>query len=113
MDHWVDAYLNHLRVERGLAALTVEAYGRDLARFVGHAEQLGVRTPADLAPAVVSSFLISLGREGISARSAARFLSSVRGFARFLVKERDIRENPCDLIDRPRIGRRLPAPWRC
>lgn len=108
MDRWIDAYLNHLRVERGLALRTVRAYARDLAKLSEHAECQGVCTAERLTSAVVSSYLVSLGRQGISPRSAARHLSAVRGFARFLVRERVLREDPCTLVDAPRTGRRLP-----
>lgn len=105
---WVDAYLDHLRVERALAPLTLEAYGHDLARLITHAEAQGVTTAEGVDGALVSTFLVALGKEGLGARSAARHLSAVRGFARFLVRERTIERDPCSLIDRPRIGRRLP-----
>jgi integrase/recombinase XerD len=108
VDQWIDGYLNHLRVERGLAPRTVRAYARDLAKLVEHAEQQGVRDVHELSSAVVSGYMVSLGRAGISARSAARHLSSVRGFIRFLVRERALREDPSALVGAPRTGRRLP-----
>jgi integrase/recombinase XerD len=108
VDRWVDAYLNHLRAERGLAARTVQAYGRDLARLVEHAAAEGIVAPSQLTGSVVSSFLVRLGREKLSARSAARYLSSVRGFCRFLVRERELDSDPCALVERPKIGRKLP-----
>src|SRR5690606_29694697 len=104
----VDAYLDHLRAERALSPRTVEAYAKDLARFVEHAELEGVREPGALDAVVVASFLVRIGREGLGARSAARYLSSVRGFCRFLVREREIAADPCALVDRPRLGRKLP-----
>ena len=108
MDRWVDAYLDHLRAERGLSPRTALAYAHDLARLVDHAEAEGVTEAAALSHAIVAGFLVQLGRDGISARSAARYLSSVKGFTRFLVHERVLREDPCSLIDAPRVGRRLP-----
>ncbi|MCA9624987.1 MAG: site-specific integrase, partial [Myxococcales bacterium] len=108
MDRYVDAYLDHLRVERGLAPRSVSAYARDLARFVAHAEGQGVEEARAITPSVVSSHLVALGRAGIGARSAVRHLSAIRGFCRFLVKERELESDPCALIDRPKVGRRLP-----
>lgn len=105
----MDAFLDHLRVERGRAPLTVEAYGRDLSRFVAHAEEEGVRRVAKLTPTVVSSFMVRLGRDGLGARSAARYLSAVRGFCRFLLREGELSHDPSALVVRPRIGRRLPG----
>ena len=108
VDRWVDAYLDHLRVERGLAPRTIAAYARDLGRFVAHAETQGVADPAKIGSSLVSSHLVGLGRAGVSARSSVRHLSSVRGFCRFLVSERILQTDPCALVDRPRVGRRLP-----
>jgi integrase/recombinase XerD len=57
---------------------------------------------------LISTYLVTLGRQGLGARSAARHLSAVRGFARFLLREHAIGADPCALIDRPRVARRLP-----
>jgi integrase/recombinase XerD len=108
VDRWLDSYLAYLRVERGLGDRTLAAYGHDLGRLVAHAESEGVTEPSALGTAVVSSFLVRLGREGVGARSAARYLSSVRGFCRFLVREQVLAADPCALVDRPKLGRRLP-----
>jgi integrase/recombinase XerD len=108
VDRWVDTYLDHLRVERGLAPATIANYARDLARFVDHAQQEGVTEPSQIGASLVSSHLVGLGRAGMSARSSVRHLSSVRGFCRFLVRERVLETDPCALVDRPRVGRRLP-----
>ena len=105
---WVDAYLDHLRVERALAPLTLEAYGHDLARFVAHAEASGVTEVSHIDAALVGTYLVASGRGGLGARSAARHLSSIRGFTRFLVRERALPADPCALVERPRVGRRLP-----
>ena len=105
---WVDAYLDHLRVERALAPKTVEAYASDLGKLCAHAEEQGVRGAAGLDTTLVSTYLVALGKQGIGARSAARHLSAVHGFGRFLVRERVIPSDPCELVERPRVSRKLP-----
>jgi integrase/recombinase XerD len=105
---WVDAYLDHLRVERALALKSVEAYATDLGKLCAHAEEQGVTGPEGIDGPLVSTYLVALGKQGLGARSAARHLSAVRGFARFLVRERALGADPCALIDRPRVSRRLP-----
>jgi integrase/recombinase XerD len=107
---WIDAYLSHLRVERALAPNTVEAYAHDLAKLCEHAEtELGAPpTATALDERLVSTFLVKLGTDGIGARSAARHLSAVRGLAKFLVHERILPADPCALVERPRVGRKLP-----
>jgi integrase/recombinase XerD len=109
MDGWIDAYLDWLRVERNLSPRTVQAYAQDLARFAAHAESLDLGGQRAFTASAIGSFLVELGRAGISARSAARYLSSLRGLCRFLLREKIVASDPCALVERPRIGRRLPV----
>jgi integrase/recombinase XerD len=102
---WIDAYLNHLRVERALARNTLEAYGHDLAQLASRA---GDVDPLGIDRQAVVELLEGDVAKGIGARSSARHLSAVRGFFRFLVRERVVPADPTSLVDRPRIGRRLP-----
>ena len=103
---WIDTYLDHLRVERALASNTLEAYARDLNRLAAHAGD--AVDPRSIGPGVVAELLADNVRTGFGARSSARQLSALRGFFRFLVRERVIESDPTSLVDRPRLGRRLP-----
>ena len=105
----VDAYLDHLRVERALAPISISSYASDLAKLAAFAEEQGVTTTEALDPVVVTRFFVSLDRSGLGARSATRHLSAVRGFCRFLTRERWISADPTAEIATPRLGRRLPA----
>ena len=106
---WIDVYLDHLRVERALARNTLEAYARDLGEFATH---LGATTePADVVAVSgsdVLDFVIQASRRGKSARSSARQLSAMRGFFKFLVRERAIPADPSALVERPKLARKLP-----
>ncbi|HEY6556501.1 MAG TPA: site-specific tyrosine recombinase XerD [Polyangiaceae bacterium] len=106
----LDVYLNHLRVERALAAHTVENYGRDLSKLCAFAESQGLRDAKRLDLTVVSGWLRSLADQGLSPRSAARHLSAARGFVRFLMNEGVLEGDPTALAARPKFGRRLPRP---
>ncbi len=108
MDSLIDLYLDHLRVERALSAHTVEAYARDLRKFVDFAEQEAVLTPGDISHELVSNWLAALGRSSLGARSMARHLSALRGWIRFLVAESEMQTDPTRLAARPMFGRRLP-----
>jgi integrase/recombinase XerD len=103
---WIDAYLDHLRVERALAKNTLEAYARDLNRLAAHLAERA--DPRDVGAAEISELLVRNVKEGFGARSSARQLSAIRGFFRFLVKERAVPADPTGLVERPRLGRRLP-----
>ncbi|HVK71367.1 MAG TPA: tyrosine-type recombinase/integrase, partial [Polyangium sp.] len=105
---WVDAYLDHLRVERALSPRTLEAYARDLAKLCVLCEASGITSPGEIDATVVSTYLVELGRQGLGARSATRHLSAVRGFSKFLLRERAISADPAALVERPRTSRKLP-----
>jgi integrase/recombinase XerD len=106
---WIDSYLDHLRVERALARNTLEAYARDLGELATYLEEVDVGgdVRAIDGPAVLG-FVVDASRRGKSARSSARQLSALRGFFRFLVKERAIPTDPTELVERPRLSRKLP-----
>jgi len=105
----VDLFLGHLKVERGLARLTIEAYGRDLARFIAFLAERGRAAVDDIAPVDVTEFVIGLAAAGLAARSRARTLVAVRGLCKHLVAERWLTADPAAPVDAPRIGRGLPG----
>lgn len=109
LDEAVDLYLDHLKVERGLARLTLDAYGRDLARFVAFLLARDRADVDDITPADVTEFLIALADAGLAARSRARTLVAVRGLLKHLVAERWLEADPSQLIDAPRTAKRLPG----
>lgn len=108
LDGLIEQYLDHLRLERALSSHTLQAYAGDLARFASFAEENGCTEAAALDLGVLSAWQASLARAGLGTRSAARHLSSVRGFLRFLLREGLLTEDPSALAARPRSGRRLP-----
>jgi integrase/recombinase XerD len=103
---WIDAYLDHLRVERALAKNTLDAYARDLNALAAHVG--GEREPAGLGAEDIASLMVANVKRGFGARSSARQLSGLRGFFRFLVRERAITEDPTTLVDRPKLPKKLP-----
>jgi integrase/recombinase XerD len=109
LDEAVDLYLDHLKVERGLAAHTLDGYGRDLARFIAFLAARGRADIDDATPLDVTDFLIALAEAGLAARSRARALVAIRGLCKHLVGERWLPADPAALVDSPRIGRRLPG----
>ncbi len=108
VDRWIDGYLDHLRVERGLGARTISAYACDLGQFVTLLGKRGHTVDgADLG--AISAVLVELSGAGRSARSQARFLSSVRGLYKYLLQEGLLRASPMELVEAPRMGRKLPS----
>jgi integrase/recombinase XerD len=108
---WIDAYLDHLRVERALASNTLEAYARDLsqlAAFLEARDDRACRDPKEIGSKEILAFVIAASKRGMSARSSARQLSAVRGLFKFLLREHAVEGDPTELVQRPRLPRKLP-----
>jgi integrase/recombinase XerD len=108
LDAAVDGFLQHAALERGLSARTLEAYGRDLARFVRFVAKTGVRDVAALERRHVTGFLESLAADGLAPRSRARMLVATRRFVRFLLASGRISRDPSEGVLSPRLPRALP-----
>ena len=106
-------YLDHLAVERGLAANTLSSYRRDLRRYLAHLAGRDVDDPEAVGEADVSAFLVAL-REGdeehppLAANSAARAVVAVRGFHRFLLREGLVTVDAARGVRPPSPPKRLP-----
>lgn len=102
----VRAYLDHLSVERGLAANTLAAYRRDLAHYTGFLVTRDVTRLGDVTRADAAAFLADL--RGGAPSSAARTMSAVRGLHRFAVAEGWSGTDPAEDVEPPRVPLRLP-----
>jgi len=101
-----DQFINYLRLERGLADNTIQAYSRDLTKFTQFLEKSDLN-PLQISRDQISEYAGTL-RKGLSARSVARNISATKMFFRFLTSEGYIKENPARLLETPRLPRRLP-----
>lgn len=108
LDHFADLYLNWLVVEKGLADQTLEAYGRDMADYLDFLKSKQVDSPTDQDTPLILQHLIELRNTGLAARSRARHLVSIRGFYRFLVREKVLGSDPARLVDLPKTTQKLP-----
>lgn len=106
-------YLDHLGVERGLAANTLSSYRRDLRRYVGYLADRGIDELDKVTEQVVAEFLMAL-REGdadhppLSATSAGRTVVAVRGFHKFAVRDGLATLDPSVGVKPPSPAKRLP-----
>ena len=106
-DDFIQEYLDHLRVERGLAENSIIAYGHDLARLAAHARARRKHV-LDLRQRDLTDFIARLREGGLSARSAARAVHAVRGLYRFAVRESRIDADPMENLKAPRAFPALP-----
>ena len=108
LDPLVERYLTQLRVEGGLATNTVEAYRRDLFRLQQHLLMHRLRMNDVVSSQVIRSFLAALKQESLATSSVARILSAMRGWYRFLVRERVLEGSPLREVAVARRPVRLP-----
>lgn len=102
MKKLVKDYENYLKIERAMSRNTVASYCSDVEKFLASmSSDLMTAGPED-----IEMYLSSL--TDISKRSQARLLSSLRSFFGWLVLEGVLKDNPCDRVDSPKLGRYLP-----
>ncbi len=103
----IGEYLTYLRVEKGLRPLSCEAYGRDLLQFAEYLEGESATLIA-AKQALVAGFLEHLGKHGVESRSAARKLSCLRGFYKWLLLDKRIQRDPTLNLESPATWKVLP-----
>ncbi|EKF23585.1 tyrosine recombinase XerD [Mycolicibacterium hassiacum DSM 44199] len=115
LDEQLQGYLDHLTIERGVAANTLSSYRRDLRRYAEHLLRRGIDDLAKVTEADVSDFLVALRRGDpktsaapLSAVSAARALIAVRGLHRFAAAEGITAIDVASAVKPPTPSRRLP-----
>jgi integrase/recombinase XerD len=102
----MQAFLDYCRIEKGLAANSIEAYRRDLAKFASFWQAEGAARMPD--PEGLRRYLDSLYRSGLGSRSIARHLTTLRGFSSFLLGEGKLFEDPTALLTPPKQWQNLP-----
>lgn len=96
-------YENYLLIERAMSRNTVASYCSDVEKFMNWADM----APENVTAEDVTGYLASGSK--VSERSQARFLSALRNFFDWLYLEGVVKENPCELVDMPKLGRYFPS----
>jgi len=103
----IDHYLDALWVEKGLSANTLTSYRRDLSSFAVYLAERGLALMT-VEKEAVGKHLQWRKEQGLSERSTARFLSCIRGFYRYQVREKVLNEDPSVSVENPKLPRSLP-----
>ncbi|MCP5141263.1 MAG: tyrosine recombinase XerC [Gammaproteobacteria bacterium] len=107
-DVWFDRFAAHLSEERRLSPHTTSAYLRDLAHLPPYLVQAGVEAWTDLDPQHIRSLAGARHRAGAAPRSVQRFLSTLRTFFDYLLREGVLTANPAQGVSAPKVRRALP-----
>ena len=108
MHQLIDEYLNFLAIEKGAARNTIEAYSRDLNRYAEFVGDLAVSDIREIGPEGLISYLAQLRAEGLAAISVNRALAALRGFYKYLLREKKVEAAPAAHIELARVWMRLP-----
>jgi integrase/recombinase XerD len=106
----IAAFLNFCRLEKGLAANTLESYGRDLRRFAVFLGSAHIPLNGDDLPntEAIRQYLDHLREEGVGSRSSARHLTTLRNFYTFLLREGRIQADPTEHLRTPKQWQNIP-----
>lgn len=106
-DRYIKEFVSYLKIEKGLSDNSIFAYQNDVKKLKNHFEE-SKSDPTKIAYEDLLGFVKELHGLGLSARSQSRIISGIKQFFYFLHLEGDIKENPSDLLEMPKIGRKLP-----
>jgi integrase/recombinase XerD len=103
----VDLFIDSLRIDKGLSKLTIEAYSRDVQRFLAFLEKKKLRLE-QAKPLHLLEYFSELQAQGLNVRSRTRAQVSLRQLYRFLIQENLVKEDPTETVEMPKLGRKLP-----
>ncbi|WP_439555750.1 site-specific tyrosine recombinase XerD [Dyadobacter sp.] len=106
---YIKHFKNYLRLERALSGNSVDAYVRDVEKLEEFVTLAGINlAPGKIEDAHLTAFLKYLAELGLVAHSQARMLSGIKAFFKYLVLENEITDDPTELLESPRLPRKLP-----
>ncbi|HOI27939.1 MAG TPA: site-specific tyrosine recombinase XerD [Paludibacteraceae bacterium] len=106
-DPMVKGYQSYLKLERSLSLNTLDAYLEDLAKLLDYLQDAHINY-LDVQLEHLQDFLIDLCDIGIGSRSQARVISGIKSFYKYLLLSNQITDDPTELLETPKIGRKLP-----
>ena len=104
----IGEFKNYLRLEKALSSNSIESYTRDISQFYAFLNLMNPKKIEDLETTDIQEYIYHLNDLNMAVRSQARIISGLRAFFKYLIIEDVITEDPSDLIDAPKLGRKLP-----
>ena len=109
--NWKNAladYQHYLKLERGLSKNSNQSYTRDIEKFILFLEKNQIKdSPIEVSKEIIQQFIYEIAKV-VNPRSQARIISGLKSFFNYLIFEDYRKDNPMDLIESPKIGRKLP-----
>jgi integrase/recombinase XerD len=108
MELYCEAFLDYIKIEKGLSDNSILSYQRDLKKYITYLKKRGIDNPVNITRKDINEFLYSLRKE-ISISSISRILSTIKNFHRFLAREKITPISVADLIDAPKLEKKIPS----
>lgn len=106
---YINGFRSFLKLERSLSANSIDAYMHDVNMLVSFFEQAGLSiSPKQVELKNLQDFLVWANELGMSARTQARVISGIKSFFKYLLLENVLQNNPAELLEAPKLGRKLP-----
>lgn len=105
---YIKSFQSYLKIERSLSSNTIANYSFDLLRLTNYLESNGIsKNPITIGEEEIQQFIYFVSKE-VNPRSQARIISGLKSFFNYLIFEDYRTNNPMELIETPKIGRKLP-----
>jgi len=108
MQELLDAFLNYLAVERGLSRNTILSYQEDINAYINFLKGMHINSFSLTKKKDITDFMLSQKDRGLAPNSVARRLAAIKALYRFLVRERILKTDPSNLIDSPKLWKKIP-----
>jgi len=108
MQLYIEAFTDYLKVEKGLSYNSIYSYSEDLKKYSQYLKKQGIDDPRKVAHKDITDFLFTL-RKRISPVSIARILSTLKSFHKFLLREKITLGDPSNLIETPKVDKKIPC----
>ena len=109
MEEFLKEYLAILKLEKNLSENSIASYSNDINKFINFAEEQSITDWSKVSPTVISKYF-NLQRDiGLGNTTAARYLSSLKGFFKYLFKKKYINKNPAENLSSTKLTRKLPV----
>jgi len=108
-EYLLEKFIRHLALEKALANNTLFAYRNDISRYIRYLKEKKIRRVEDISQLFLQDFIGQLYDVGLSGSSLARNFSALRGFHKYLIANGMTEHDPTELLETPRLKRRLPS----
>lgn len=108
MDDYIEAFFDHLKVEKGLSLNSIKAYKADLDKYQDYLSRRGKKAPREIKREDITDFAFLLRGE-LAVVTISRILSSVKSFHQFLLREKVTSVNPSYLVELPKLEKKIPS----